>query len=334
MKMKDSLMKDSLKAKIELAQNSKRLKIFALFTAITLVTVSALLAISLYSMRNKPVVSSQTLSPTPSQTPSQTPSPSPEPPSDPAQPEEPTPDPAQPEDPSTTPAPAPNPNQVPPPAPAPAPQPEPTPNNWWSYPSPTLQTTRSGNDLLVLVNKQYQLPSTYAPSDLVALNQQNLNIRITQNFYARSIMVNDLRNLANAAQNAGLDLSIISAYRSFTTQQSTYQYWVNYNGGNTDAADQVSARAGHSQHQLGTAVDFSSGEVNDQIGAAFHNTAAAAWLAAHAWEYGFVIAYPAGHEATTRYAYESWHYRYIGVENAAQWKASGQILESWLVGRN
>lgn len=237
------------------------------------------------------------------------------------------------ESPSDTP---PDANPTPTPAPAPTQDPPPTPTtNWWSYPSPTLPVTRSGNDLLVLVNKQYQLPSTYAPSDLVNLSQQpNLNIRLTGTFYLRSVLIDDLRNLANAAQTAGLDMSIISAYRSYSTQQSTYQYWVNYNGGDTDAADTVSARAGHSQHQLGTAVDFSSSEVGDQIGNAFHNTAAAAWLRDHAWEYGFVIAYPQGAESITRYSYESWHYRYIGVANAAEWRASGLILEEWLAARN
>ncbi|WKZ31311.1 MAG: M15 family metallopeptidase [Candidatus Dojkabacteria bacterium] len=240
------------------------------------------------------------------------------------------------EEPSPEPSPLPSPTPSPEPGleTAPDPAPEPT-ANWWSYPTPTLATTRSGDDLLVLVNKQYQLPSTYAPSDLVNLAQQpNLNIRLTSTFYLRSIVINDLRNLANAAQAAGLDMSIKSAYRSYATQQSTYQYWVNYNGGSVDAADQVSARAGHSQHQLGTAVDFSSSEVGDQIGAVFHDTAAAAWLGNHAWEYGFVIAYPQGAEEITRYAYESWHYRYIGVANAAEWRASGKTLEEWLAERN
>lgn len=228
----------------------------------------------------------------------------------------------------------PDPNPTPTPTPTPDPTPAPT-TNWWSYPSPTLPVTRSGNDLLVLVNKQYQLPSTYAPSDLVNLSQQpNLNIRLTGTFYLRSVLIDDLRNLANAAQTASLDMSIKSAYRSYSTQQSTYQYWVNYNGGDTDAADTVSARAGHSQHQLGTAVDFSSSEVGDQIGEVFHNTAAAAWLRDHAWEYGFVIAYPQGAESITRYSYESWHYRYIGVANAAEWRASGLIFEEWLAARN
>jgi D-alanyl-D-alanine carboxypeptidase len=58
------------------------------------------------------------------------------------------------------------------------------------------------------------------------------------------------------------------------------------------------------------------------------------WLAAHAWEYGFALAYPQGWEAATGYSFEPWHFRYIGRENAARWHASGLILEVWLRGEN
>jgi D-alanyl-D-alanine carboxypeptidase len=53
---------------------------------------------------------------------------------------------------------------------------------------------------------------------------------------------------------------------------NTYQYWVNYNGGDTDEADKISARAGHSQHQLGTAIDFSTSSIGDVVGSAFTGT--------------------------------------------------------------
>lgn len=203
---------------------------------------------------------------------------------------------------------------------------------WWEYPIPILQVTRSGDELLVLVNKKYQLQPSYAPSDLVQLN--NINIRVPQLQYARSIIFNDLSNLGSAAAEAGYDLSLVSAYRSYDTQASTYQYWVNYNGGNAAIADTISARPGHSQHQLGTAVDFSSSEVGDQIGQVFNGTATSTWLLDNGWKHGFVIAYPEGAEEITGYAYESWHYRYIGVENAAEWKGSGLTLEEWLQQKN
>lgn len=204
-----------------------------------------------------------------------------------------------------------------------------TSNNYWQYPVTILPCTRSGDDLLVLVNKSFQLSAEYSPSDLVPV--ENSGIRTTKSSLSiRSIIVTSLTELANAAQAQSVDLAVLSAYRSYSTQQSTYSYWVSYNGGSVDAADRVSARPGHSQHQLGTAIDFTTSEISDQLGQQFANTAAGQWLAAHAWEYGFAIAYSAGAEELTGYSYEPWHFRYIGKENALEWHGSGKPLELWL----
>jgi LAS superfamily LD-carboxypeptidase LdcB len=204
-----------------------------------------------------------------------------------------------------------------------------TTGNYWEYPSTILPCTKSGDDLLVLVNKSYQLPATYSPSDLVPI--ENSGIRTTRSsLTVRTIIISSLSDLNTSAQAQGIDLAILSAYRSYDTQQTTYSYWVSYNGGSIDAADRVSARPGHSQHQLGTAVDFTTSEISDQLGQQFADTAAGRWLAEHAWEYGFALAYPLGAESITGYSYEPWHFRYIGIENAAEWHGSGDTLEGWL----
>jgi D-alanyl-D-alanine carboxypeptidase len=205
-------------------------------------------------------------------------------------------------------------------------------SDWWAYPENIKQTVRNGDDLLVLVNKEYKLPSTYAPSDLVVVGENV--IRRGSNYYLRSILINDLKSLVTDAKSEGIDLSIVSAYRSYSTQQSTYQYWVNYNGGCVSCADKISARAGHSQHQLGTTLDFSSSEVNDSLGIRFGDTQASKWLKANAYKYGFVISFPQGYEATTGYSYEPWHYRYIGRSNALEMRNSGKILEIYLRSKN
>jgi D-alanyl-D-alanine carboxypeptidase len=207
-----------------------------------------------------------------------------------------------------------------------------TTTNWWSYPSDIKQTTRDGNDLLVLVNKEYKLPSTYAPSDLVKVGEDV--IRRGSNYYLRSILINDLRDMVDEANSQGIDLSVVSAYRSYSTQVNTYNYWVSYYGGCVDCADKISARAGHSQHQLGTTLDFSSSEVTDKLGSVFKDTKASAWLVNNAYRYGFVISYPLGYESTTGYSYESWHYRYIGKSNALEQHNSGMILEMYLRSKN
>ena len=212
------------------------------------------------------------------------------------------------------------------------PAPSSTGNEWWKYPAQIFECSRSGNDLLVLVNKTYKLPSTYAPSDLVKAS--NSGIRRGENYYLRNILIADLTNMISDAKNSGIDLSIVSGYRSYQTQVNTYNYWLTKNNNNVEYVDTFSARAGHSQHQLGTVIDFSSNEISDALGDRFANTNASKWLIQNAHKYGFVISYPLGYESTTGYKYESWHYRYIGTSNALEMENSGMILENYLRARN
>jgi len=205
-------------------------------------------------------------------------------------------------------------------------------NEWWRYPEEILTTTRSGDDLLVLVNKQYKLPSTYAPTDLVKAS--NAGIRRGDSYYLRNIVINDLKDMILAAQSSGIDLSIVSGYRSYSTQVSTYSYWLTKNNNDVEYVDTFSARPGHSQHQLGTVIDFSSNEINDALGDSFANTNASKWLKENSYRYGFVISYPQGYESITGYKYESWHYRYIGKEYATQMVNNGMILENYLRSKN
>jgi len=199
---------------------------------------------------------------------------------------------------------------------------------WWEYPSTIYPTKRNGDDLLVLVNKQYKLPSSYAPKDLVKASKSG--IRRGENYYLRSIVIPDLTRMITDAKSEGVDLSIVSGYRSYQTQIDTYNYWLKMNNGNTSLVDTFSARAGHSQHQLGTAIDFSTNEIGDKLGDEFSNTKASKWLSQNAYKYGFVISYPKGYENITGYKHESWHYRYIGVENAQNMINLGKILELYL----
>ncbi len=205
-------------------------------------------------------------------------------------------------------------------------------NQWWRYPETIYTTKRSGNDLLVLVNKEYKLPSTYAPKDLVKAS--NSGIRRGESYYLRNILIPDLTNMVNDAKAQGIDLSIVSGYRSYQTQVDTYNRWLAKNDNNVEYVDTFSARPGHSQHQLGTVIDFSCSEIGDVLGDSFANTKASKWLTENAYKYGFVISFPKGYENVTGYKFESWHYRYIGVNNAEDMIGTGQILELYLRGYN
>ena len=85
------------------------------------------------------------------------------------------------------------------------------------------------------------------------------------------------------------------------------------------------ARAGHSEHQLGTAIDVTSeGGVAPWNYGDWADTAAGSWMAANAWRYGFVMSYPRGGIDRTCYDYEPWHYRYVGRSLAAEITANGR----------
>ena len=174
----------------------------------------------------------------------------------------------------------------------------------------------------------YALPSDYAPPDLVAIAQAGFT-RASRAEVVRGIVVDDLRQLRSAAITTGAPLEIISGYRSYAEQDATFAYWVKVGG--LDQAMRTSARAGHSEHQLGTAIDFASSiatppwEVAD-----WGATPTGRWLAANAWRYGFVLSYPAGKENVTCYSYEPWHYRWIGRDAAAALRESGLTLREFL----
>ena len=207
-----------------------------------------------------------------------------------------------------------------------------TTKNWWEYPDEIFPTKRSGDDLLVLVNKQYKLSSTYAPKDLVKASISG--IRRGENYYLRNILINNLKRMVTDIKSAGIDISIVSAYRSYQTQVNTYNYWLSKNDNDVAYVDTFSARPGHSQHQLGTVIDFSSSEIGDRLGDEFANTKASKWLIENSYKYGFVISFLKGYETVTGYKFESWHYRYIGVEYAQEMINKGEILELYLRGYN
>jgi D-alanyl-D-alanine carboxypeptidase len=92
----------------------------------------------------------------------------------------------------------------------------------------------------------------------------------------------------------------------------------------------MSATPGHSQHQLGTAVDFTNAAAGYEVWRAFGSTTAYSWLLENASRHGFVLAYPSNREVETGYRWEPWHYRYVGLENARRLREGGLSLQEFL----
>jgi zinc D-Ala-D-Ala carboxypeptidase len=161
-----------------------------------------------------------------------------------------------------------------------------------------------------LLDTEYALGRDYAPTDLVAVTETG----IAGDGSVRAVVVLDLEALGYAARKAGVELSVESAYRSYDAQRRTFDSLVDAYG--REFALESAARPGHSEHQLGTTLDFAGYDE---------------WLAENAWRFGFVQSYPADRSpARTCYKPESWHYRYFGRDRAAAIHASGLSPREWL----
>ena len=183
--------------------------------------------------------------------------------------------------------------------------------------------------MLTVVDKQRGLPAEFVPPDLVAVAEE-LAAPGFGGLVLRAEAAGALSRMLSAAAADGHDMRVRSAYRSYAEQERTFAYWVSVLG--QAEARRVSAEAGHSEHQLGTAADLTTADVGYALSEAFGDAPAGRWLAANAHIYGFALSYPPGAEDVTGYAYEPWHYRYIGTDHAQAWRASGLTLVEYLRG--
>ncbi len=129
-----------------------------------------------------------------------------------------------------------------------------------------------------------------------------------------------LEKMITDSKKVGLSLIITSAYRSAGIQQTLFS---NNESTNQSQLFPMVAKPEHSEHQLGTVLDFKSGSDASFVLDAFKKSPEYTWLDNHAAEYGFVRSYPDDKELITGYKAEPWHWRYVGVENAIAIKSSG-----------
>jgi len=237
--------------------------------------------------------------------------------------------------PTPSPAPTPSPTATPSPSPVPTPSPTATPSRAPAASAGDRPPTCAYGDVpttprafgdwdRTLLDTTYRLPAAYAPPDLVPVARA----RLAGSGQVRRLVIADLADLARAARAAGIPLVAVSGYRSYGSQAWSFAYWVGVLG--YTRALLGSARAGHSEHQLGTTIDFASYPGGEPWYFGWFGSRTAAWLAANAWRFGFVLTYPAGKTALTCYGYEPWHYRYVGRDTAAKIHASRTTLREFI----
>ena len=170
-------------------------------------------------------------------------------------------------------------------------------------------------ELLAKYSKVYFLNEHYVPESLTAIASEYVLSDRVQRVHTQVLPF--LRDMLAAMERDGLSPRVISAYRSYGYQAALKQHHqVTYG---TTRANEFVADQGYSEHQLGTAVDL----VNTAIGTdmlAFDTTPEYQWLVEHAHRYGFTLSYP---EGNSFYAFEPWHWRFVGVALATRLHEEG-----------
>ena len=175
--------------------------------------------------------------------------------------------------------------------------------------------------LLRLINSTHPLPSNFVPQTAKMDGQ-----------YVGRVIYPHLKEMLDDARSEGVYMFIRSGYRSYASQESVLNSFINKyrNRGYSyeearRLALQTASLPGCSEHQSGLAVD-----INATGGTSSYT--AYAWLAKNAYKYGFILRYPSGKESITGIEYEPWHYRYVGIGEAEKIKDSGLCLEEYLGG--
>ena len=182
---------------------------------------------------------------------------------------------------------------------------------------------------LLLVNGENPLPEDYDyEGNLVKLESKYICGSLNQ---VKAPIYPYLTAMLEAAWKDGVNLKVLSPYRSYATQKRLFNNKVQrvIDGGTPaeraeDVAATVVARPGTSEHHTGLAIDFNS--VEDS----FEQTAMYRWLDKNAQDYGFILRYTEEKQSITGVIHESWHWRFVGINEAKKIKASGLCLEEYL----
>lgn len=189
-----------------------------------------------------------------------------------------------------------------------------------------IESFRRSDWRLVLINKQHSIPEDYT----FTLGTIKGNMKCDER------IIPELTELMQAAKQDGITLVICSPYRDYDRQIMLFNRKIKAYMKKKMTyleAYRVTAQAvtvpGASEHQIGLALDIISDSYSS-LNEGFGETAAGQWLAAHSYEYGFILRYPQGKEDITGIEYEPWHFRYVGKEAAAYIHNHALTLEEFV----
>ena len=190
--------------------------------------------------------------------------------------------------------------------------------------------TMLADPLMVLVNHTSKMPDDYT------FDTKECGSATAVNKTLQTVACDAFLEMQKAAAADGVTVWMQSGYRSVKYQTSLYErktkYYLDKGYDNATAREKAAAVVnppGYSEHNCGLAADLNSPE-HTGLDEGFEKTAAFRWLCEHAGDYGFILRYPKDAEDKTEIIYEPWHWRYVGVENAAKINASGLCFEEYI----
>lgn len=178
---------------------------------------------------------------------------------------------------------------------------------------------------VLLVNGENPLPDDYDANirkDLVTIDQKYRN-----NNYVTDIhkdVYPYITAMVAAANKEGVNLKVWSPFRSYAIQNDLFQKQVNRVGGDEEKAATVVSRPGTSEHNTGLCADF------NMASDSFENTKMFTWMMENAEDYGFILRYPESKIDVTGVIYESWHWRFVGINTAKEINKMGVTLEEYI----
>lgn len=182
---------------------------------------------------------------------------------------------------------------------------------------------------LLLVNGSNPLPDNYDyTAELTTIPKEYHNGQLDQ---INKNIWPYLKAMIDDARSEGVKLYVWSPYRSYNIQKMLFDRQVKKQiaagvpeSQAEDKAATIVARPGTSEHHTGLAADINMADD------AFENTPMFAWLTEHCQDYGFIMRYPKEKIDVTGVIYESWHYRFVGINVAKDIKSKGVTLEEYL----
>lgn len=184
------------------------------------------------------------------------------------------------------------------------------------------------DSIWVLINKDRSLPVNYTPSNLTIPSVATRTDKSAGEQSVRADIADKIKIMFDAALADGHNLMIGSGFRS-ADLQGTYFYGLANSVGESTANISI-ARPGQSEHQTGLAIDISTLSRSCYLDNCFATTADGEWLALNSYKFGFILRYPENKTSITGYQYESWHFRYVGVDLAtALYESNLTLEEAW-----